>query len=109
MRKLIIKIFHFNLMQHRWGRKYIGGKFYYLQTDDSMPAFWFDTEFSECESFCIQKETYPEWVPKESRCDDYDFLTLKDLAIPIICIVGALIASLVSITYIVSKFLKDIL
>lgn len=66
LRKLILSIFHFNLMQHSWGRTYIGGKFYYVLSENHIPAFWTDKEPDEEHTFCLQKDVHPEWDPAES-------------------------------------------
>ena len=59
MKKLIIKLFHFELMQHKWGRKYIGGTFYRIYPMGlQMNDFWSDTEITSCQSITLKTETY---------------------------------------------------
>lgn len=58
MKKLIIKHFSFELMQRKWGRKFIGGKFYYMGTGLSMAPFWTHIHFSNCQSVILDVEYY---------------------------------------------------
>lgn len=61
MKKWIIKMFGFQLMQRKWGRKYIGGKFYYIHPAGlSMADFWSDTEIRSCQSRTLMIENYEE-------------------------------------------------
>jgi hypothetical protein len=62
MKKLIIRFFGFELMQHKWGRKYIGGTFYEIYTIGiplTKQIFWSDTEIKSCQSQTLQTEIYP--------------------------------------------------
>jgi len=59
MKKFIIKLFHFELMQRSWGRKYIGGKFYFICPSGlPMANFWSDTEIKSCQSYTLTTEEY---------------------------------------------------
>lgn len=60
MKKIIIKLFHFRLMQMRWGRKYIGGDFYLIMPRGlAMEPFWSDEEITSCQSITLEEETWP--------------------------------------------------
>lgn len=59
VKRLVIKIFHWDLMQRQWGRKYIGGTFYHIWPRGlSMGTFWSDKEIKSCQSETIATETY---------------------------------------------------
>lgn len=59
MKKVIIRLFKFELMQRKWGRKYIGGTFYLISTPQLMMApFWSDTEITSCQSKTLSIEKY---------------------------------------------------
>lgn len=55
---LVIKLFHFDLMQTAWGRNYIGGKFYLMQTGLSMAPFWSECKFTCCQGKALRTEIY---------------------------------------------------
>jgi hypothetical protein len=59
MKKAIVKYFKFWLMQRKWGRKYIGGKFYLISTVQlGLAPFWSDTEITSCQSKTLDVEIY---------------------------------------------------
>lgn len=59
MKRLIIKFFKFELMQFKWGRKFIGGKFYYLHPGGlSMAEFWSDQLITSCQTIILKTEEY---------------------------------------------------
>ena len=51
-------LFRFKLYQTKWGRKWHGGKFYYMQTNLPMAAFWDDVKFTNCQAKCLKEEEY---------------------------------------------------
>jgi len=55
---LAFRFFRYYLFQTKWGRKWCGGKFYYMQTGLPMSAFWDDVKFTSCQSFCLKEEEY---------------------------------------------------
>lgn len=60
MRKAIIYLFYYELMQRKWGRKYIGGKFYLIDPRGlSMAPFWSDEIIKSCQSIVLEIEEYP--------------------------------------------------
>jgi hypothetical protein len=58
IKKIMIKLFHFELMQRRWGRKWIGGNFYYVHPNLPMAPFWSDTLITSCQAKFIAEEKY---------------------------------------------------
>jgi hypothetical protein len=61
MKKLIIKLFGFELMQYKWGRKYIGGTFFQIYTVGTpltQQIFWSDVEITSCQSRTLKIENY---------------------------------------------------
>jgi len=61
MKKTLINAFKHNLMQFRWGRKMIGGKFYYLwPLGLPINPFWSDTLVTSCQTIIIKTEEYNE-------------------------------------------------
>lgn len=60
MKKIIIKLFKFRLMQMKWGRKYIGGHFFHIDCIQlSMAPFWSDKQITSCQAKLIGWEYYP--------------------------------------------------
>lgn len=58
MKKYIIKLFKYELMQYDFGRRYIGGKFYYMDTALPMAPFWTDTPFTNCQAQILLTAEY---------------------------------------------------
>jgi len=59
MKRIILSLFKFELMQRKWGRKYIGGTFYLISTPQLMLSpFWSDTEIKSCQSEILAVESY---------------------------------------------------
>lgn len=108
MRKLIIKIFRFNLMQHTWGRVYIGGNFYYVLSENHLPAFWTDKKELGEKTLCILKDNHPEYVPEVKKRRHPDEQLEADILILMVFIGGASVACLLSVAYIITKFLNAI-
>lgn len=66
IRRVIIRLFKADLMQVRWGRKLIGGKFYKLWPEGlQMGAFWSDTLITNCQTI-ILKEEFHEKAQKQT-------------------------------------------
>lgn len=108
MRKWILKIFHFNLMQHEWGRKYIGGNFYYVLSENHLPAFWTDKEELGEKTLCVQKDSHPQYEPRFRNQLSHDEKLESGILILIICIGGASVACLLSLAYIITTFVNAI-
>lgn len=59
MKRLIIKLFHFELMQKKWGRKWMKGTYYQIFTPQLMMApFWSDEIITSCQSKLLETESY---------------------------------------------------
>jgi hypothetical protein len=59
MKKLIIRFFRFQIMQYKWGRKFIGGKFYLLYPRGlQMADFWSDEIITSCQTIILKTEEY---------------------------------------------------
>ena len=58
MKELIITIFYFELMQTKWGRKWMKGTFYYIKTALVMAPFWSDKKIKTCQAAILKVETY---------------------------------------------------
>ena len=56
---MIKKLFHFELMQKRWGRKWLKGNFYRINPVGlPMGTFWSDKIITSCGSKVIDEEEY---------------------------------------------------
>jgi hypothetical protein len=56
---MIRRFFSYELMQYRWGRKWLKGKFYKIYPVRlPMAIFWSDTEITSCGSVVIETEEY---------------------------------------------------
>ena len=51
-------LFRYELFQTKWGRKWYGGSFYYMQTALPMSPFWDDVKFTSCQAICLKEEHY---------------------------------------------------
>lgn len=59
MKKFLVRIFRYELMQYRWGRRYIGGTFYQISTIQlGLAPFWSDEEITACQSKTLAVESY---------------------------------------------------
>ena len=58
MKIFILKHFKHELMKYRWGRKWIGGKFYKIRTALPMADIWTDEIFYSCQAFVVKTEEY---------------------------------------------------
>ena len=58
MKNIILKLFKFELMQYRFGRKYIGGNFYYQTFGISVCDFWSDCIIKSCQGTILKTEKY---------------------------------------------------
>ena len=59
MKKLIIYLFKFELMQSKLGRKFIGGHFYHIWPQGlQMANFWSDKPITSCQSKIIETEYF---------------------------------------------------
>lgn len=59
MKRIIIKLFHFRLMQFKWGRKWMKGTYYLIIPRGlSMAPFWSDQKITSCQSIVHKEETY---------------------------------------------------
>jgi len=60
LKRVFIRCFRYDLMQCRWGRKLIGGKFYHLWPEGLvMNSFWSDTLITSCQTYVLKTEEYP--------------------------------------------------
>jgi len=53
---ILYLLFPHKLMQFKWGRKMIGGKFYYMQTALPMYPYWSRVKFTSCQAVCLKEE-----------------------------------------------------
>lgn len=58
IKKILIKFLGFELMQYKFGRKFIKGTFYCIESDITCGEFWSKQEIKSCGSRIIKKETY---------------------------------------------------
>lgn len=59
MKRLVIKLFGFELIQRKWGRKWIKGTFYLIDASSlRMGPFWSDEPITSCQSKILKQETY---------------------------------------------------
>lgn len=57
-KKLAVKFFKFELMQKKWGRKWMGGTFYYNDIQGLGIGYWADQIVDVCQSRVMATETY---------------------------------------------------
>ena len=56
-------------MQRKWGRKYIGGAFYYIYPMGlQMGNFWSDKEITSCQSKTLNVEIYNVQPGDDVQC-----------------------------------------
>ena len=58
MKELIVKLFGFKLMQYKFGRKFIKGTFYYIDSPLTCSQFWSEQEIKSCNSSTIRTEVW---------------------------------------------------
>lgn len=59
IKRLFMNFFGFELIQYEFGRKWIGGKFYYVDVRGLiMTPFWSYTCITSCQAIILKSEEY---------------------------------------------------